>query len=102
MAYNKYKNEPIIIDGIRFQSKMEGKYYSQLKVLKQAGIVKSFERQVPFKVSKKRKYFLDFKVHYSDGRIEYVDVKGKKTQMYLLKKDIVEENYGIKITEIKL
>lgn len=46
-------------------------------------------------------YFLDFEVHYGDGRIEYVDAKGVLTDVYRIKKKAVEAYYGIKITEVK-
>jgi hypothetical protein len=99
---NKYRNEPIVIDGIRFQSKWEGQVYCELKVMVKAGIVLKFERQVPFQLGEtKRKYLLDFKVWFVNGNIEYWDAKGCKTQVYLIKKDLVEKQYGIKIIEKK-
>ena len=38
---------------------------------------------------------------YGDGRIEYVDVKGVKTDIYRIKKKLVEALYSIKIKEVK-
>jgi hypothetical protein len=99
---NKYRNEPIVIDGIRFQSKWEGQVYCELKVMVKVGIVLKFERQVPFRLNDtKRKYLLDFKVWFTDGHVEYWDAKGYRTQLYKLKKDIVEKQYGITIIEKK-
>jgi len=54
------------------------------------------------------KYFLDFKVINLDGTINYYDVKGKDkvsgkwitTDVFILKKKLVEAIYGIKIENI--
>lgn len=60
--------------------------------------------QVPFQVVlngiKICKYIADFKVTYADGRVEIVDVKGVRTDVYRLKKKLVEAQYGIKIIEV--
>lgn len=45
-------------------------------------------------------YYADFKVTYADGRVEVVDVKGFITDVYSLKKKMVEAYYDIKIIEI--
>lgn len=89
-------------------SKKEAGYAQELDYLKKArdpkNRVVSFERQVPFQIVvngiKICKYLADFKVHYADGRIEIVDVKGVRTQMYRLKKRLVEAQFGIIIREV--
>ena len=45
---NKYHNEKIIIDGIEFDSKLEGRRYQQLKLLERANEIKALKRQVPY------------------------------------------------------
>lgn len=61
------------------------------------------EYQVPFKVTVRNshicKYLLDFRVTYADDHIEHHDVKGYATEVYKLKKKLVEAIYGIKILE---
>ena len=39
-------------------------------------------------------------VHWADGTITYEDVKGFKTEVYKLKKKLIETLYPIKITEL--
>ena len=60
--------------------------------------------QMPFQVilneKKICKYIADFKVTYADGRVEIVDVKGVRTDVYRLKKKLVEAQYGITIVEV--
>jgi hypothetical protein len=100
---SKYKNIIVEIDGIKFRSKREGQRYCDLKMLMRCGVVKFFEMQVPYEITKgikKRRYFLDFKVFWSDGHITHEDVKGKRTDLYSLKKDLIKDIYNIDIVEI--
>jgi hypothetical protein len=106
---SKYRNTKITIDGLQFDSIKEGNYYTQLKLLKKSGGIIDFERQLKFDIHVNSihiaNYFLDFKVIYPDGKIEYIDIKGQdkktkgfiKTDVFSLKKKLVEAIYGIKI-----
>lgn len=100
---SKFRNEKTVIDGIVFDSKKEANYYKELQMLKKAGIVTDFELQPKFvlqpsyyKDGKKIQpitYKADFKVCYSDGRIEIVDTKGFETQVFKIKKKMLEYLY---------
>lgn len=87
-------------DGIRFHSKLERAYYDHLVNLKKEGIVSYFLRQVPFGLPGNIKYVCDFMVVYVN-EIEYVDVKGKCTQVYLNKKKTLEALYPVTIIEVR-
>ena len=95
--FNAVKTE---LDGINFDSKKEARYYTELKLRVKAGEVIFFLRQVPFDLPGKVKYRIDFQEFHSDGTIHFVDVKGKKTEMYIAKKKIVEALYPIEIEEV--
>jgi len=97
---SKYNSKKIIIDGIRFDSRKEGNRYCDLKSLRRAGDVSHFLMQVPFLLDGGVIYKLDFLVFWTDGRITYEDVKGFKTQVYKIKKKMVEARYPIKIIEL--
>lgn len=101
---SKYKNEPIEIDGHKFPSIKEANYYCDLKILKAAGIVTEFDKQVEFVLIPAYKnangesihavkYIADFIVTYKDGHTEIVDVKGFRTKDYKLKKKLFEYQY---------
>ncbi|TDO92331.1 uncharacterized protein DUF1064 [Halanaerobium saccharolyticum] len=99
---NKYNNKKPLVDGIKFDSKKEARFYENLKLLKAAGEVKEFELQPKFVLLEKNKdrvtgrgikYIADFKITYSDGSVEVVDVKGHKTQVYKLKKKLLLAKY---------
>jgi hypothetical protein len=101
----KYKNETQTVDGISFHSKKEAAYYSQLKIEKRCGLIKSFERQVSFDLfgaSPKAMKFegvrvcahiVDFVVTLKDGSKEIREVKGFATDVWDLKRKLFEANY---------
>lgn len=104
---NKYNAQKTVVDGITFDSKAEAEYYCALKLLKKAGEVKSIELQPEFELlpgeegKRPVKYIADFRVTYSDGKVEIIDVKGVRTDVYKLKKRLVEHKYGIEIKEVQ-
>lgn len=88
---------------IFFSSKKEAAYYTQLQIMKNAGVVTSFKRQVPYNVNLKTgtvKYVLDFLVEYASGDVKYIDVKGKRLPHYVTKKKLIEDHFNIIITEV--
>ncbi len=96
-------------DGHYFQSKAELARYEQLKELVAAGVIENLEMQVPFLIVINNKkiceYRADFRYAVIDelGRIIRIvveDVKGWKTDVYLIKKKLVEASYAIDLKEI--
>lgn len=101
---NKYNAVKTEVNGIMFDSKAEAKYYSELLLLKKAGIVTSFVMQKDFTLQeaftrengdrvKAIRYRVDFVVKYRDGHEEAIDVKGVKTRVYINKKKQLLEKY---------
>ena len=86
---HKYNAKKTVVDGISFDSKAEAEYYIHLKYLQSINIVRSFYLQpviniIPNfkydgKTIRKMDYRLDFKVEYTDGTTEYIDIKGMAT-----------------------
>lgn len=105
---SKYGNIKTEYNGISFMSKREASYAQDLDLSKRAKNPKdkvvSYEVQVPYLIEingkKICKYLADFKVLYADGHTEVVDVKGFRTDIYKLKKKLVEATYGIEIKEV--
>lgn len=98
---HKYNAKGTVIDGIRFDSKRESEYYRDLKILQQSGEVLCFLRQVPIHLPGNTKYIVDFQVFYTNGIVEFIDVKGVETEMFKLKKRQVEDLYPFEIKVIK-
>jgi hypothetical protein len=87
-------------DGFSFASKKEAARYAELKLLKAKGEVLFFLMQTPFHMAPKCRYVCDFTVFWKDGTVTFEDVKGFKTSEYKTKKKVVEQLYGVEITEI--
>ena len=109
---SKYNSRKTVIDDITFDSKKEAKRYVELKKKQDEGEITDLRLQVPFELvpsftieidGKKRKrrnirYIADF-VYYKDGQKIVEDVKGRKTDIYKLKKKLFEYKFKITIKE---
>lgn len=86
------------VDDIVFDSGLEARYYIYLIELMNRGIVDNFERQQSFTLQpgftlgEKRiraiTYIADFVVTYRNGDVEVIDVKGRETPDFKLKKKL--------------
>lgn len=100
---NKMGNIRTEVDGVKFDSKLEAEYYNQLKLLKQAGIIKEIKLQPRYLLQEgfnkngKRyqpiHYVADFEVKYEDGTLEVIDVKGFETNIFKIKEKMFEYKY---------
>lgn len=97
---SKYGAIATTVDGIRFDSKKEARYYEQLKLRKAAGEVSYWLRQVPLHMPGGTRYVVDFLVFFVDQSRppEYVDVKGRETAMFRMKRREIEHLFPIKVT----
>ncbi len=107
----KYRNKKTELDGFRFDSKREAQRYQELKFLEKAGKICRLEIYPRFTIHVKGDkictYIADFKYMLCDrylgnptGAEIVEDVKGIRTQAYILKKKLMKAVYGIEITEI--
>jgi hypothetical protein len=100
--FNKYNAKKVTIDGITFDSKLEGARYNHLKELESMGLISDIETHPPFPcvVNDKKVclYKADFRYKNSEGAM----IKGIETPMFRLKKKLVEALYpGTEILVIK-
>ena len=96
---HKYNAKATVVDGYRFDSKKEATRYVRNKILLSNGEMIMQLRQTPFHLPDGVIYRLDFMEFYSDGKILFIDVKGRDTQMSKLKRGMVESLYPhVKIT----
>lgn len=98
---NKYGARATVVDGIRFASKAEGKFYSLLEFQKRQGDVKFYLRQVPLHLPGGTRLVLDFVIFHTDGRIRWVDVKGRETDAFKIKRREIQHHYPITIELVK-
>lgn len=101
---HKYRAKPTVVDGVRFDSKAEARRYSQLKWMQSAGQISGLALQPKFDCVVEGKkicaYKADFE-YWENGRRVTEDVKGFKTQVYRIKKKLVEALHGIEIREVQ-
>lgn len=102
MIRHKFNAVRTEVNGEKFSSKREARYYQQLLLAQKSGELLFFLRQVPiyFTDGSNVKYICDFVEFWKNGEVIFRDVKGMKTAMYRLKKKVIESQYPIKIEEI--
>lgn len=92
------------VDGIWFDSKQEGAHYRRLRLLEAAGLISDLRvhSRWPLVVNGVDcgAYESDFD-HVENGTRVIIDVKGKPTDVYQLKRKIFEALYPVKITEVR-
>lgn len=98
---HKFKAKPVTENGNRFASTLEWSYSKHLEFLQRSGIVLFFLSQVPFRLPGGVKYIIDYQVFFTDGSVKFIDVKGVVTDMFTLKKKMVEDLYPVEIEIVK-
>ena len=105
--YRKYHNKKTVIDGIKFDSKIEAERYAQLKILERAGVIRDLELQPSFelipsfrkncKTWRRTLYKADFRYILSEDDSYIIeDVKGSTaviTGVFRLKQKLFEYKY---------
>jgi hypothetical protein len=107
----KYRNIKTEVDGIVFDSKAEARRYAELRLLEKANEISDLRLQPEFDCmingQKICTYKADFEYWIRDKEFspddKYIveDVKGFKTQVYKLKKKLVEALHGVEIREVR-
>ena len=104
---SKYGAKKVVVDGHKFDSKMEADFYLELKHRKATGQILDFIMQPRFelqpsfkkngKAIRKIEYIADFLVKYIEDGVEkqiVYDVKGfSKDSTFLIKKKMFDYNY---------
>ena len=120
---SKYGNRKVNIDGETFDSRKEGRRYSELLLLERAGEIRGLERQVKFVlipaqrepdrtgpkggiikgkvIEREISYIADF-VYYDTRTGEKIveDAKGMRTKEYILKRKMMLFFHGVRIREV--
>ena len=100
----KYSNEPTLVDGILFDSGLEARRYSELKLLKMSGAITDLKvhEKWHLHVHGVRLGYYESDFSYLEGGQQVIeDCKGVKTPIYRWKKRHIKAEYGINIREIK-
>jgi hypothetical protein len=109
----KYRNNPTVLDGVKFDSKAEARRYAELQLLLRAGQIRNLRRQVRFELLPSVRlhgaqratpaltYVCDFA--YEEGGREVIeDVKGAVTKEYRIKRHLMKALLGLDIRELRV
>lgn len=94
---SKWGNKPTVIDGVRYDSKLEGRCAQWLDLRWKAGEVLWYTRQVPFWLEGGVVYRADFVAHLKAGGVEVIDATGVLTQTKANKLKQMKARYGIDV-----
>lgn len=96
------KKYELNVQGILFDSKMEGEYYQELLLMKRYGEIKDFTCQPKFVLQEKPKitYIADFLITDLDGTERVVDIKGAETSTFRVKLKLFQAIYPTMRIEI--
>ena len=102
---SKFQSVECIVDGIRFQSRLEARRYTQLKQMEKEGVIRNLVLQPRFLIQEKFKdpytgkiyqpihYIGDF-LYVADGCQQVVEeIKGFATEVFRLKFKLVIHKY---------
>lgn len=103
----KYGNQKVVLDGITFDSKKEAARYASLKVYEKGGLIRDLMMQVSFVIcpevtfsGRKQaavRYVADFTYYDEAGSYIVEDVKGVKTDLFILKRKLMKAVHGIEV-----
>jgi len=103
----KYRNKPVTVDGVRFDSQKEHRRWEELKLLERAGEIRELERQAVFRLVVNGvtvgRYIADAAYLDRDGKQVVEDVKSPITRenpVYRIKRQLMWACYGIAIVEV--
>ena len=97
---HKHKAIPCKVNEIRFPSKLEGRCYALLESYRKSEKILFVIRQAGFDLPGGKRHFVDFAIFGNDNMI-FAEAKGRDLAMCKMKREMVEELYGVKIHVVK-
>ena len=111
-AGSKYRNEKCTFGGMSFDSRFERDYWLYLEGEQKAGRIRQLQRQVKFllippqyvdgKLAERAcHYIADFTWRDLEGNMVVADTKGYETPEFIIKRKLMLERFGIRVTIVK-
>jgi len=94
---SKYRSEPVVIDGERYDSRLEARCAGCLDLRWRAGEILWYTRQTPFKLEGGVVYRADFLAALANGGVEVIDATGLLTPTKANKLKQMKARYGIDV-----
>ena len=105
-APRKYRNQPQMVDGLKFDSKKEANRYQELKAMERMRFIAALDCEknlLRYKLFINRVHICDYIPDFryvQNGLVVVEDVKGVRTAAYRIKKKLMKAIYGIEIREV--
>ena len=107
----KYRSQPVVVNGIKFDSRREARRYQELQLLLRAGEITQLQLQKKYTLIPAQKkpsggteravtYTADFVYIDRTGKETVEDAKGMKTQQYIIRRKLMLYIHGIEVIEI--
>jgi len=105
---SKYRNVPVVVDGVRFASKAEAKRWEILCAFEQAGLISKLERQVRYILAPKVKiagekrarsvlrFTADFR-YVENGQTVVEDSKGYADTAFRIRQHLMKSIHGVDV-----
>ena len=101
---SKYNAQRTEVEGITFDSKKEAARWEELQLMLRAGEITELRRQVAFGLTVNGELVGTYKADYvyrdKQGKRVVEDVKGLRTDVYLLKRRLMLACHGIEVQEV--
>lgn len=102
---NKYRNQPVELGDVRFDSKREAKRWQDLQLMQKAGEISDLKRQVKFEFHVSGQHICDYiadATYVRAGQFTVEDTKSpitRRNAVYRLKRKLLRALYGLEILE---
>ena len=107
----KYHNQPVVVNGIKFDSRREARRYQELQLLLRAGEITQLQLQKKYTLIPAQKkpsggieravtYTADFVYRNKAGKEIVEDAKGVRTQQYIIRRKLMLYTHGIEVLEV--
>lgn len=97
---SKMRNIKVDEDGETYDSRREHRRWKELQLMIRAGEIVAVARQVWFRLAEKISYVADFVILWPDGHYTVEDAKGRRTDVYIIKKKLMKQKLNIDIVEV--
>jgi hypothetical protein len=101
----KYRAKPVVVDGITFPSRKQGRRYQELRLLEKAGQISDLRidgKDTTFKLVVAGHLICTYRadaVYVENGRTICEDTKGFRTDVYRLKRKLMLAIFNYEIRE---
>lgn len=97
----RHGNKKCLWQGMKFDSLREMEHFRQFELERISGKIRAVIRQVSLPLTgHRRRIRVDFLIINLDGSVRWVDSKGHPEREWLLKRDLIHQQFGIYIETI--